>query len=711
MKSILITKQPTSNTTLPVLLKLVQYGSSEKANIIRSEIGSGNYSFSVDCRHKHSFSIINNNFETYSENARSTGSDGEAKSFKYINNIFSQFNNPTIQRKYIVDNFLIFEIPDYGSQSMSKWYGDFIVHCFVNGYKLPGQDIGIIKHYSSKTAFVLLPKERYSNVTSLDIRIIFKTNVEDRFNKLDLINSDIALLNNKALNAEYTSGNTTYQLNLNDNLYLNLNLNNNFGENPSVSLDKQTEVSYYDKKYTSDYYRQTFSLDYITDYQTKKHIDRESKETLTSHSYLKDSPNETSHISSIYSRQLSYEYKYYLSKNHEITIDSDYFYAPEDFSIYAYPKNVYDNNATYEKYGKLLIPGIDYTISELDKTKYYNRITKILVNSKFDNYVFEIIPEFYHDRKIILPFWLKLGKNSLSGDDLRNILFTKKIYRWNISSECEAYIYKNGILQFNKNPFVDTTNANITDSLFVVFYDRYKEDTLLDSYTTGEDVDLIEEPNIYNSNLNVNSLFNKYTILMDPKINTYSGNNDYNKNYYFLFNNDDLGYSDIRGENEVVYNINSQNNELNINFNDISEDERYLTDLKTSLTETGTIEALSDNLKNLYNDFDSKINNLKSILLKYVDNSNLNLETMNSNIFLNDNCMFIYIRSFSKINDIEIFQNNECILSEYKTIFREKTGYYDYIIFPEWNISNGEIFINISNNLTSNKTIQYYVVI
>ena len=722
MKSINIKREEkTENTSsLPIMLKLVQYGSTDSNHnnaVVRSEIGNSSYSFSIDCLHKNTFSksLINNKIEYSIFN----GNDGENMAFKYINILFKKYNNPTIPRKDLFARFSIFEIPDYGSQAMSKWYNDFIVHCYTeDGYKIPSQDVGIIRHYTSKIAYILIPRNLYSTSTlTLNMRVIFKVNIErNQENSLIRKNQeDFAVASENIYNAELSDSGVFYPLNLNSNYFLNLNFNKNFGENDQVGLLTQTGLEISDltkpEAYTDDYYRQTFRNDYIltSNQAADRVIKRFPKQTLTVNSYIKNknsikstltSLDSSSIVSRLFSRQHYYEQIYRKVKDGKITFgetENDYYFTdPFEFSIYSLDS---ETNLL-----KRLTLGYDY-ICIFNDTK--NVITSIEFIGSQDSIV-EIIPEFYHCRKVEMQFNIPTSGNF----SFRKVLNDKKIYRWNIESSCENYIFKNGLLQYGVNPLESTISTASGDKLDVCFYDRPFEDYLDTSITLGSSV-AYEEPPVILKNQNDVSLKlnnNKYTIITDPQINTFSDDIT-NLNYYYLFDNDDKGY--LKGGNELYINRTPDNTIVEINdVNIYKDDNDDSTSIENQVKElsnniSNDISSLNTTLNGLFNSVDYRIQTIKNNMLKFVDNSRITLQKLNNTVNeipvnANDEFMFIYLESDYEYNDIEVILRNpeEIIRCEYNVKFTPYQNKYRYILLQDWNPKKN-VYIKLNNGLNS----------
>lgn len=155
--------------SLPVAINLVEYSSNlgnEKSTLecLRNDddhnkgtLGNMFLSYSIDCKH----GIIE----------RKEGVD-ELK-FKYIEDKITSMKCPTFSRRFLVDNFFIYEIPDYSRQAMTPGFSDMVVVIYTTeGRKVPQRYIGMIKSYTQAMCYVLVDK----SIQKLDS---FKTFEED----------------------------------------------------------------------------------------------------------------------------------------------------------------------------------------------------------------------------------------------------------------------------------------------------------------------------------------------------------------------------------------------------------------------------------------------------------------------------------------------------------------------------------------------------
>lgn len=134
-----------SESSLPFFIKLNQYGTTMNQTVIgvtNGRMGNNNFDFSVDM-YTIDGSVLSTNLKWLHETIfRDTSS-----------NI-----NITLTKKDIFERFIVLEIADFGSQSMSAFFRNFLPQIFLNGLKIWQKDIAIIKHYSKKIAYILIDR-------------------------------------------------------------------------------------------------------------------------------------------------------------------------------------------------------------------------------------------------------------------------------------------------------------------------------------------------------------------------------------------------------------------------------------------------------------------------------------------------------------------------------------------------------------------------
>jgi len=284
MKNIFIKKTSYDGVaSLPPIIKLTQYSSKLAVSYVENisnikgydrvgNIGNGYFDFSLDFFHPSE--EINNLVADESNGIKLP------QNINFINKLITNTKFPILRKTEDIDNrFYVIEIPDYGCQSMSPFYRDFVPQVYVNGYKVWQLYIGMIRQYSTKKAFICIDKN--SNVAQLSgtndeiiIRICFKNNIENIFddqNSLTLTSSyaEKKLVLTADTNFIFISKNNIkdFQLFNNNTLVPNDLYFYKIEEvlnSSSSDVARQTTDSE-DGESSSDYFKQAF----INDYQSK----------------------------------------------------------------------------------------------------------------------------------------------------------------------------------------------------------------------------------------------------------------------------------------------------------------------------------------------------------------------------------------------------------------------------------------------------------
>jgi hypothetical protein len=80
-----------------------------------------------------------------------------------------------VTKKFLLNTYYVYRIPDYGNQSLSPGLADFSYQVYDNeGYKLPENRVAIIRNYTSKEVFLLVKKNRLEPNSNIHIVIDFR---------------------------------------------------------------------------------------------------------------------------------------------------------------------------------------------------------------------------------------------------------------------------------------------------------------------------------------------------------------------------------------------------------------------------------------------------------------------------------------------------------------------------------------------------------
>jgi hypothetical protein len=367
-----------------------------------------------------------------------------------------------ISKEYIVDNFNVYNIADYGHQSLSPSFDDFIALCYdANGYKIPQHKTAYIKNYTTKETFIITE-------ASIAKIIILRA-------------SEI-----KAPKEVVLTRNTT-----DEEFIFNLK---EFDVNDVADLSVYIRVNnvYYELKeseYFLSFEREDIGLNLANTYVAKQQTYFKKLQNLVSgatddRKYLDQDVivNTLVNVNEIYIKpkqenRLNY---YYLTYGQ---LNDIYFEKTEDVEVY---KRFNDNSFIK------LIPGIDYYI--IDNNLDINGETS-------SSALYEVVVNNFNDRIISLPF---TGKESF---DIHSALYNNNIADWNINlNNSSVFLFEDGKLI-----------EDITEYTSSSRYEYYIADIVLDDITTPTDEVVELLPSFYQFVLS-----SPFRIQTDPYYNSYN---------------------------------------------------------------------------------------------------------------------------------------------------------------------------------------------
>lgn len=96
--------------------------------------------------------------------------------FQYLRDILAKEDHPSISKGSLESRFHVFEIEDYGNQSMTPGLLDFIPVCYTSsGSKISQRLIGLLRFYLRKKAYILIPKGALEENPKISVDILFKS--------------------------------------------------------------------------------------------------------------------------------------------------------------------------------------------------------------------------------------------------------------------------------------------------------------------------------------------------------------------------------------------------------------------------------------------------------------------------------------------------------------------------------------------------------
>lgn len=441
-------------------------------------MGNSTFDFSVDCRHW------------------SIPYDNETKNFKWINENLRSRYYPTFRKRDILSRFYIIEISDYGNQSLSHGYRDFVPHIYFNGKKLWNRYVGLIRHYSNHSVYILIDKNENNlsipdfsteTIKKIDIRICFKNNIEIsplNFNEetplLEWVNTDTEKEYVDKTDFEFNEIKKTFtNLNISDYdfyffkssegkyyeinpiIFSNLDISRNIIDENTVDINQQSSSSsfdFYKDMYFKTYYHDNNSLRY-SDYT--RNVKTTLKLILKHNTFLRFNPGDKLLLTSKSNRVEAF-YNY----NDNTTLNANSEFSNENIM------NKIKNTT-------------DYIIYKEDGTAIID--TKTFIYADTEKY--ECIPEYDSSRKLI--FKISNCNNNKLRDILYNLPKNKQFYRWNlINPEVLSFSNEgnyNGRIEYEEN-IIDNTD-------YFIFYDRGEDEFDINVDADSKPVNLIDENN------------------------------------------------------------------------------------------------------------------------------------------------------------------------------------------------------------------------
>lgn len=252
---VFITKENAENAGLPLSIICNQYGinadnSSNFSTYVQAgTIGNLNLAYSIE--------IPNSGIRRITQQ---TADPFMTTNFASVKTTLNSYNTPIFARSFLINNFYIIKISDFGNQSLSFDSFDFFVKVYYEGRKIPQFRVGLIRRFASKEAFILIDKrglpgsvekDKFSYVIepiTKDESTTYKqiTNSGDRYfnleNYISFLEAQIVYANN--------SNTDSYKYNLSEIIY-------------DVLMDKRFEVYYKNggnyQKINSKYYASLFA--------------------------------------------------------------------------------------------------------------------------------------------------------------------------------------------------------------------------------------------------------------------------------------------------------------------------------------------------------------------------------------------------------------------------------------------------------------------
>lgn len=659
---VFITEENAEKAGLPLSIICNQYGinadngSNFNTYVQAGTIGNLNLAYSIEIPNsgsRHITSQIADPFMT--------------TNFASVKTTLNSYNTPIFARSFLINNFYIIKISDFGNQSLSFDSFDFFVKVYYEGRKIPQFRVGLIRRFASKEAFILIDKrglpgsvekDKFSYVIepiTKDARTTYTqiTNNGDRYFNLEkyisFLEAQIVYANN--------SNTDSYKYNLSEIIY-------------DVLMDKRFEVYYQNggnyQKINSKYYASLFAskitkasdknnadiisdgddltktnlssslvsfqthhqhpstrdeelnicnfdyYKYLSEYLYKNeifdNIDEEMKRTATiALAGIFNVPEETVINFYILDRSTLPEYYLYeVSGTNEVKLKLTDIFATDitDFEVYYFP--VANQATRYIEYGYRL-PFASTLVNNSFTVNSSGEITIKLHSGLVSNYAqIEIIPK--HDNYSHLVGYCSSEINSI--DNIRGMLKDRHIFGFNFIKEkrnsIELYSSDDNGLILTK--ITDTENDTGNFSTFDLNISASEE--LDDSLSIDEnDTVLANDSSKYSPITTGNTELMLYT---DPMLNI-----NYNKDIsdktseYILYPND---VSNILTANELKFirnNTANAKNKFTITFGTNDAEKADLTTDYSALA--GSVETARNTINEIYSNAKTVESNMNMI--------------------------------------------------------------------------------------------------
>lgn len=258
--SVFITKENAEKAGLPLSIICNQYGinadtgSNSDTYVQAGTIGNLNLAYSIEIPNMGVRHITPQTADPFM-----------TTNFASVKTTLNSYNTPIFARSFLINNFYIIKISDFGNQSLSFDSFDFFVKVYCEGRKIPQFRVGLIRRFASKEAFILIDKRGLPGSVTKDnfsyvIEPITKdarTTYKQITNNGETINGDryfnlenyISFLEAQIVYAN-NSNTGSYKYNLSEVIY-------------DVLMDKRFEVYYKNgenyQKINSKYYASLFA--------------------------------------------------------------------------------------------------------------------------------------------------------------------------------------------------------------------------------------------------------------------------------------------------------------------------------------------------------------------------------------------------------------------------------------------------------------------
>jgi len=412
--------------------------------------------------------------------------EAETDSFEYIRLIL-EGRKRRLSKEYLVDNFWIYNITDYGHQSLSPGFDDFIAIIYdINGYKIPQRFTAYIRNYTTKELFILIRKD---------------INTLSPVGTISILPNDKIGHDDELIELNYEEGNGVYSVNMSTA---------NINSIDDITIYFFGKDNYPHKLQKSDYFLTLQTLEMENNTQSTYVSKQENyfNNLFAGNTHDKDYLNISVKINTILDDTLIGPITPGFKKVF-IKIDGRgikfYRNTYAELKGYSFPitekVDIYTTHSLYKM--KRMIPGIDYYTS--------NGVLTIV--GAANTTIFEVYVRNNNDRALSIPF------TGVSEFDLVKWLYNLNITDWNIDIvNSKVELYEDGVL-------IDIDfEINSSKRYEYFIYDIVLDDEIEQPENILEDTinaTIINSTNTFDSFNSVPTGTLNYTIFTDPYLNTY----------------------------------------------------------------------------------------------------------------------------------------------------------------------------------------------
>jgi len=379
-----------------------------------------------------------------------------------------------ITKKYILSNYYVYRIADYGNQSLSPGSSDFIPFCYDStGAKLPQYMIGIIRNYTTKEAFIIIKKDNLTINESISIIIDYKRNANVKvLNKEIRVDRESNVFSFNLATSELDTINTLAFFVKDNDIYYELK-NSNYLFNIDDFKYSSTDGSKFVTQQNSYFNLLEFAGDLNKTYHS---VDLILNDNLAD-------------INTIYIRDRKNYANYYFATYENLR--TNVFYKLENLSVYTY-------NEGTERLERL-VPAIDF---------YIDSDNKLVINGATDTTIYEVFIRPVSSE--VFSFY--------SISDAASFIITDALHDNNFA-KWKPDVTNSTVIEFTAGLFVkDSHGATVTTSTtgteYIIEDITWLANTDPDIYPSTMTASLEASPNEFDN-------FNKYQITTDPYFNTY----------------------------------------------------------------------------------------------------------------------------------------------------------------------------------------------